>query len=150
MQVNLVCVDEAHVFKHAEDTLQTHTSGGDFITFSVRLCILIFIPRPSVSFPHQGCRVIRKGAGRVRELSVAWVNLLHWFNAGHQQLRHLFLWNLQRMCTQLEYKYPQQQQVLCNSKRCVPSCGISSFHWPGGTWTEPHEPSCKAETRRGE
>lgn len=99
MQVNLVCVDETHVFKHAEDALQTHTTGlvtsDDFVFFfSLPLCSLITfalnLPHPC-PLSYHGRGVIREGARRVRELCKAGVDLLHRFNACHQQLRHLFL-----------------------------------------------------------
>lgn len=107
------------------------------------------------SGPYHGCGVIRQGTGRVRELSVAGVDLRHWFDPCHQQLRHLFLWNLQHTHTE-SYGVNNMDSVskcdVCESEWDVqiwflPSYGTSSFHWPGGTWTELHGLSCRAETR---
>lgn len=60
----------------------------------ISLCCLL------TALPYQGCGLIRQGARCVRELSVAGVDLHHWFDARHQQLRHLFLWNLQHTHTE--------------------------------------------------
>ena len=54
----------------------------------------------SVSGPYHGRGVIRQGARCVCELGEAGVDLLHWVDPRHQQLRHLFLWNLQRTHTE--------------------------------------------------
>lgn len=42
--VNLVCVDETHIFQHAEDTLQTHTTTGSVTSVSyLRVCLIHFV-----------------------------------------------------------------------------------------------------------
>lgn len=100
VHVNLVCVDETHVFKHAEDALQTHTTASvTFCSFSLPSSN----PPQSRSFSfvsYQRRGVVRQGAGRVCEFGKAGVDLLHGFDPRYQQLRHLFLWHLQHTHTE--------------------------------------------------
>lgn len=85
MQVNLVCVDETHIFKHAEDTLQTHTSGEVRASFSLFLPpnLFPFALFPSASAPHHVRGVVRQGARGVCELSEAGVDLFDRFDPRH-------------------------------------------------------------------
>ena len=87
VHVNLVCVDETHVFKHAEDALQTHNRIS---YISVSLNASLDLSR-SHCVSYQRRVVVGQGARRVRELGEARVDLLHGFDPRHQQLRNLFL-----------------------------------------------------------
>lgn len=137
----------------SSNMLRTHCRNTQQEEISLHFLLDLFILYIFYPFlPHQGCSVVRKGAGRVRELSVARVDLPHWLDAGHQQLGHLFLGNLEQMS--MGWNWVQITTVVVNTQPGtdlgLPSCGTSSFHWPGGTWTEPRGLSCKAKTRRGE
>lgn len=48
LQVNLVCVDEAHVLKHAEHALQTHTTGS---VTSLLFCVSVSSILHLISLP---------------------------------------------------------------------------------------------------
>lgn len=144
-------------------TADTHNRIS-YITFlflfvlPLPLCVSLFLTFSlSTSVPYQRCGVIRQGARRVRELGKAGVGLLHGLDPRHQQLRHLFLWDLQRTHTE-SYGVNNIDSVrkynvsACESEWDVqmwflPSYGTSSFRWPGGTWTELRGLSCRAETR---
>lgn len=98
VQVDLVPVDKAHVFKHAEDALQTQITK--LVTSFIFLNFVYFSLVLSSPVLYQRCAVIWQGAWHVCELCKTRVDLCHGFDPRDQQLRHLFLWNLQRTHTE--------------------------------------------------
>lgn len=132
--VYLVRVDETHVFKHAEDALQTKKRKIHLHTYNTP-------PHDLLTSPHHRRAFVRQRPRRVRELCKAGVDLLHRLDPFHHQLNHLFLRHLQGTQTE-SYGANDIDSVSGGDSPgaergarmgFLPSCGTSSFRWPGGT-----------------
>lgn len=150
VHVNLVCVDEAHVFEHTEDALQTHKHNQS-ISFPCVLSVLLSLPP---SFLTMG--VVSSGRERgvyVNSAKHGWISFTGSIpvtsslvtssseTCNIHILNHME-WIIFTMSGHTECAREGTRHV----KVVLPSCDTSSFHWPGGTWTGLRGLACRVET----